>query len=80
VSERTWNYRIVRYRDPDQGYGLHEVHYSASGREVLMSVEPAVFVGETALEVADAIARASGALARGVFDEPAEWAGGEHGE
>ena len=40
----TWNYRIVKYHDPNQGYGLHEVYYDQQGEPVTIGAAPAIFV------------------------------------
>ena len=40
----TWNYRIVRYRNPEHGYGLHEVYYDQFSTIVNIGAAPASFV------------------------------------
>lgn len=70
----TWNYRIVRYAN-GSGFGLHEVHYSADGKETSMTENPAAFVGDTAIEVRSSLVMARmDAYRRPVFNEPPEWA------
>ena len=39
----SWNYRIVRYRNPEDGYGLHEVFYDDNQRVVTITETPARF-------------------------------------
>jgi hypothetical protein len=39
----SWNYRIIRYADPDAGFGLHEVYYGCDGKPETMTVEPITF-------------------------------------
>ena len=70
----SWNYRIVEYADGD-GFGLHEVHYNADGKEVSMTSRPAVFIGDTPEELREALMMASAdARKRPVFKEPENWA------
>jgi len=69
----SWNYRIVKY-GCGCGYGLHEVHYDAKGRETMMGDHPAGFVGDTAEEVRDALMLAKmDATRRPIFQEPKAW-------
>ena len=71
----TWNYRIVRYKDPDFGYGLHEVYYNEDGSVWAMSKDPDGFVGDSREELVETLIRAVGAAKRSpVFIEPDEWA------
>lgn len=70
----TWNHRIVKYHDVS-GYGLHEVHYDADGKESAMTERPIYFAGETPADVVDSLRLALGdAENRPVFEQPAEWA------
>lgn len=69
----TWNYRIVEYADGD-GYGLHEVHYDADGKEISMTANPAGFVGDTPEEIRGALLLAKvDATKRPIFIEPDDW-------
>lgn len=69
----SWNYRIVKYFAGD-GYGLHEVHYDADGKETHMTENPAAFVGDTPQEVVSSIIMArTDAMRRPVFDQPKDW-------
>ena len=69
----TWNYRIVEYAC-GTGFGIHEVYYNAAGKEVSMTEQPAVFVGEEPEEVRGSLMMAKmDAHRRPIFKEPDDW-------
>jgi hypothetical protein len=41
-----WNYRIVRYRNAPDQFGLHEVYYNDPGEAMSMTAEPITFVSD----------------------------------
>lgn len=39
----TWNYRVVKYKDPDKqgvAFGVHEIYYDDENRPRAMTAEP----------------------------------------
>ncbi len=75
----TWDYRVVHYRAPLTGYGLHEVYYNDEGEPVTMGAWPATFAatpeaGHQAI-VAALKKALSDAEARAVLEEPERWPG-----
>lgn len=76
----SWNYRLVKYKNPDHGYGLHEVYYNA-GNSAWAMTDNGCFVGETPEDVIAALEMAlKDAKERGVFEEPEKWAPMDDGE
>jgi hypothetical protein len=75
----SWNYRIVHYRAPQVGYGLHEVYYNDKGEPVTMGAGPATFVAfdeEGPPSIVKALENAlRDAKEREVLEEPDEWPG-----
>lgn len=70
----TWNYRVVKYAEPDSGYGLHEVHYDKDGKEKSMTQRPCGFVGDSPQEICGQLLTARvDAAKRPVFNEPSHW-------
>lgn len=73
----TWNYRIVRYHDRKNGFGLHEVHYDNECRPVAMTATGATFhadADEGPAAIIEMLEKAlKDAKERGVLDEPSEW-------
>ncbi len=73
-----WNYRIVRYHNPTDGYGLHEVHYDDAGKPIAMTATGASFYADPEEGPAAIIKMLKLALEsaedKPVLDEPAEWA------
>lgn len=68
----SWNYQVIKYADPDEGYGLHELHYDANG-EVVRWTERGSVVGNTRESiVAQLLQMRVDAKHRPIFDE-AEW-------
>ncbi len=75
----SWNYRIVHYRKPQTGYGLHEVYYNDQGEPVTMGAGPASFTafdeeGQAAI-VAGLEKALRDAKARAILEEPEVWPG-----
>lgn len=74
----TWNYRLVRHEREADGrieewYAVHEVYYDEKGEPEHMG-EPTTFVGDTRIEVIDALIKASRDVqALNVFVPPEKW-------
>lgn len=65
----TWNYRVVRHRDPTEEQGwivsIHEVFYDEQGKPVLMSEQPAGVVSSTVMGLSEVLS-----TLRQAFDLP----------
>ena len=65
----TWNYRVVRHRDPTEEQGwivsIHEVFYDEQGKPVLMSEQPAGVVSSTVIGLSEVLS-----TLRQAFDLP----------
>mgnify|MGYP001604275042 CR=1 FL=1 len=75
----TWNYRIVRYRKREDGFGLHEVFYDKDGKPWGMTADPVRFAcdqheGPAGIKNSLLTARVD-SIKRPVFDEPKKWPG-----
>lgn len=72
----SWNFRIIHYRKPEAGYGLHEVYYNEGGTVVNMGAAPAIFVADQTdgpSHIIDFLKRAlDDAQQRPVLEEP-DW-------
>ena len=50
-----WNYRLVKYKDEREGYGIHEVYYDDKGDIDAWEDMPADLVGDSPEEMVTAL-------------------------
>jgi hypothetical protein len=69
ANDKHWNYRVMRYAAPDEGFGLHEVHYLDG--EVVSWTERPIVVGSSRESIEAQLSQMRvDARRRPVLDEP----------
>lgn len=63
----TWNYRIVRFSDPEW-YQIHEVHYDSSGEPTSMTARSVCLEGESKDDIEKEIALIMRAFREPILD------------
>jgi hypothetical protein len=69
TPDKYWNYRVVKYAEQGEGYGLHEVHYK--GEKVVNMTERPIVVGSSPESIYEQLLTMRvDAKKRPILDEP----------